>query len=1119
MRSDRMFWKNLAVGLFITSAVFGDYFDPTPVYHKEMLGKQLTEHLTQDFYETSKTLTVRLSDNSLWSVMPLTPLGPTICDSIQGAEYDEIDKRFHTRSLHWLKDIRPIQVYPLSYMDSQAARVLEEFPPAGVYKATHILYDPITEQMVFARQIDREPNLFPSFYCVRPAYHNKMTFNQVIGYDKAKNAALKFSFLRPYPKHLVIRGAAGCGKKMLAKAIANKSKRTYIEVDLRQVFEQGWENQNFPSLAPMLNQDRGAIVAFTNFPDHLMENDNMFDLRQLPRKMISLRPTFLDWIISQVEEMHTYLGHTSILLLGPADFPQQIDHWHTIYLNLPDNQERAALLNHYSKGIQFEADCSSMGLAEMTEGFSPKQIQNLFECVKGQGVVSEEMLSDATTRVGELRVEYHDHFPAMSVIEKSEGSLIDEMIGYDTVKQKLTKIAETIQDPKPYVDLGAEPPHTLLITGANGVGKTTAVKALANAAGRALIHIDAAQVFEEIFQEEVDLSTLFGIAQSKGPSIICIDNFDHYTKDKQFLQFDYMKRYDIFSNRLGREISENDNTFLVLIASDKESVHQDILKQMDKGYKIHMSSPKPNERFEMLKAFAQAYVCDETLDFEQIAAMTQGLTPLDLKNLLLFAAQNAAEKADESIHEDALYDALKTLTHAKVEASQSSDSAAKIFDPFAKKTTFGDVGGCTEAKEDLSEVIAFLKNRDLYKTLGVRSPKGVLLTGAPGCGKTLLARAVAGEAGCNFFYCSGSDMNSKWMHEGARRIREIFENARENAPAVLFIDELDSVGSKRLENSQAAAADHNNSVNQLLVELDGFTQNDEIVVIAATNRPDLLDEALMRPGRFDRRVDVGLPALKDREEILAVHAKNRSFEEGLDLEKIAKMTIGMSGAQIEQMLNESAMIAGKNHSNVIAMVDIQNARDRVQMGREKASLTLTDEEKRNTAYHEAGHTIVGYLLECSDIVDKVTILPRARALGVTFFVPRGERTSVYKKQLKNDLAMALAGHAAESLFLDDVSTGATSDIERANQIARHMVCECGMSEKLGFLSMSKNLSSTTKRLIDEEIREMLGDAFKTAKGLLLENREKVKLIVEGLLEKETLYRTDLDEIMKCDVSV
>ncbi len=456
--------------------------------------------------------------------------------------------------------------------------------------------------------------------------------------------------------------------------------------------------------------------------------------------------------------------------------------------------------------------------------------------------------------------------------------------------------------------------------------------------------------------------------------------------------------------------------------------------------------------------------------------------------------------------------------------------AQKIDKNSPKKITFSDVAGLDEEKEELKEEVEFLKNPKKYIDMGARIPKGILLVGGPGTGKTLLAKAVAGEANVPFFSISGSDFVEMFVGVGASRVRDMFKEAKANSPCIIFIDEIDAVGRHRGAGLGGGHDEREQTLNQLLVEMDGFATHESIIVMAATNRPDILDPALLRPGRFDRQIVVGQPDVKAREEILKLHAKNKPFVAGIDFKVIAKNTAGFSGADLENMINESALLAARKDKKTIDINDVEEALVKVMMGPEKKSKVISDKERKLTAYHEAGHAVVARFLPTHDDIHEISIIPRGMAGGYTMYKPNEDKSYASKSEMKEHIVSLLGGRVAEQLVLDDISTGASNDIERATKIAREMVTKYGMSEKLGpicfggseeevFLGRdmtthNRDYSENTASQIDIEIRDIVLSAYRTAETILKENIEKLHKVAKMLIEKEKITGDEFEAIFK-----
>lgn len=454
-------------------------------------------------------------------------------------------------------------------------------------------------------------------------------------------------------------------------------------------------------------------------------------------------------------------------------------------------------------------------------------------------------------------------------------------------------------------------------------------------------------------------------------------------------------------------------------------------------------------------------------------------------------------------------------------------SKARMLDEASNTVTFADVAGCDEAKEEVQELVDFLKEPTRFQKLGGRIPRGILMVGPPGTGKTLLARAIAGEAKVPFFTISGSDFVEMFVGVGASRVRDMFENAKKNAPCIIFIDEIDAVGRHRGAGMGGGNDEREQTLNQLLVEMDGFEPNSGVIVVAATNRADVLDKALLRPGRFDRQVVVGLPDIRGREQILMVHMRKVPIAPDVKADILARGTPGFSGADLANLVNEAALFAARRNKRLVEMNDFEDAKDKIVMGPERKSAVMREEERRNTAFHESGHAVVAKLLPKADPVHKVTIMPRGFALGLTWQLPEHDRVNMYKDKMLEEIAILFGGRISEEIFMHQMSTGASNDFERATKLARAMVTRYGMSESLGTMvyedteqdayfgrSSAKTVSEATQQKVDTEIRRILDEQYALSRKLLEDNREKVELMAKTLLEWETIDADQINDIME-----
>ncbi|HNU90412.1 MAG TPA: ATP-dependent zinc metalloprotease FtsH [Spirochaetota bacterium] len=530
---------------------------------------------------------------------------------------------------------------------------------------------------------------------------------------------------------------------------------------------------------------------------------------------------------------------------------------------------------------------------------------------------------------------------------------------------------------------------------------------------------------------------------------------------------------------------------------------------------------------------------DKSFHFETIIPYDD---PELMKNLLASKVEVKGEEADDNLFLKGLLNFLpwlfffgliwffmiRQIQSTGNKAMSFGKSRARLNPETRNKVTFADVAGVDEAQEELGEVIDFLKDPKKFANIGAKIPKGVLLMGPPGTGKTLLARAIAGEAGVPFFSISGSDFVEMFVGVGASRVRDLFEQGKKNAPCIIFIDEIDAVGRLRGAGLGGGHDEREQTLNQLLVEMDGFETNEGVIIVAATNRPDVLDPALLRPGRFDRQVVVDTPDIKGREKILAVHSRKIPLSREVDLKVIARGTPGFTGADLANLVNEGALLAARRGKKRVSMIDLEDAKDKVLMGPERRSMLISNEEKEIIAYHESGHALLG-LLTGSDPIHKVTVIPRGRALGLTMQLPKEEKHLHSRNYWLNQITVLFGGHVAESLKFKDVTTGSSNDLERATDIARRMVCEWGMSKKIGMVTFGKkneqiflgreiaqhrDYSETTAEMIDDEVKAILAECEKRARKLITQNKSRFEKIAQYLVERETLNAEEIQLIMR-----
>jgi len=710
----------------------------------------------------------------------------------------------------------------------------------------------------------------------------------------------------------------------------------------------------------------------------------------------------------------------------------------------------------------------------------------------------------------------------------------DSVAGSDDAKDALQDIVDYLKNPEKYRRLGAKVPRGVLLVGEPGNGKTLLAKAVAGEANCPFFSItgsDFIEVFVGVGAARV--RDLFAQARNNAPSIVFIDEIDAIGRSRGS---GFGGGHDEREQTLNQLLTEMDgfdtaNSAVIVIAATNmpDVLDKALLRPGRFDRTVEVPYPDEATRLHILNIHAGKVSLTEDADLAFIAQETAGFSGADLMNLINQAAINASKKDQDGISHQDLLDAHKSLLQSRNSSTSGANSSAlakgnskpKMFMPTQVKTKFDDVAGVPEAKEELLDVVDFLKNPEKNRRLGAKLPRGVLLAGDPGNGKTLLAKAVAGEANCPFFSVSASDFVEMYVGVGASRVRDLFTQARRHMPSIIFIDEIDAVGGKRVAGFDGGSDERAQTLNQLLTEMDGFNSEDSsVIVMAATNRPDILDSALLRPGRFDKRIDVSYPDVKSREKILNVHAKNIKVDPAVDVTRIARCTPGFSGADLANLVNEAALVATKKEEQqTVMMVDFEEARDRIMLGKARKSVVMSEKEKELTAYHEAGHAMIRLLVpEYADPLHKLTILPRGQALGVTYAMPERDKYSSSKDEMLTDIMVSLGGRVAEEMFFNVLGTGASSDFSKATDMARKMVCLYGMTDELGPVVYNQGrgefeYSQKTAEKIDEVVYKILMDMQDKTKALLETNKDKLKKLSLALLEKETMYADEIYELL------
>lgn len=718
---------------------------------------------------------------------------------------------------------------------------------------------------------------------------------------------------------------------------------------------------------------------------------------------------------------------------------------------------------------------------------------------------------------------------AQMILPSQVKETFDSIAGAQEAKNELREVVDFLKNPEKYKRFGAKVPKGILLIGEPGNGKTLLARTVAGEANVPFFSISGSD-FIEVFVGvgAARVRDLFEQAERQAPCIIFIDELDAIGRARGIgMGGGHDEREQTLNQLLIKMdgFAQTNAPIVVMAATNRPDVLDKALLRPGR-FDTQILVPYPDEksREEILRIHAKNKAFDAAVDFRQIASETSGLSGADLADLINKAAIIASKKGHHAILQEDVKEAHERVLNSKASGMEggaggsiNENMSANMFMPAMVKERFDSVAGMPEVKEEILEVIDFLKNPEKYEKIGARIPRGILLEGDPGNGKTLLARAIAGEAGCPFISANGSDFVQKYVGEGAARVRELFQAARRRTPAIVFIDEIDSIGMKRASDESSGGKEFAHALNQLLTEMDGFQRTKApIVVIGSTNRADRLDSALLRAGRFDRKIHVPYPTLTDREEILKVHTKKMKLDPEVDLHKVARGTPGFSGASLENLVNEAAIIATKNNREAVTVHDVEEARDKIILGKHRPSMQQTKKDLEMTAYHEAGHALVNLLMpDVTDPLHKVTILPRGRALGVTHSLPERDRYSYIREEMIAEIMVCAGGRAAEELVYNTVTTGASNDFEKATAHAYRMVCNYGMSS-LGPVVCDRdmvNISPATAQKIDAEVRNIVDTCYTQTVDLLRTNRDKLDKLAHALIEKETLNAPEIYELL------
>ncbi len=946
--------------------------------------------------------------------------------------------------------------------------------------------------------------------------NDQATFADVAGLHKEKTELMEIvDFLKDpdkytelggtIPKGVLLVGPPGTGKTLLAKAVAGEANVPFMSMSgsdfvemfvgvgasrVRDTFRQAKEK------APCIIfiDEIDAIGRARSRKSDFGSNDERENtLNQLLTEMDGFGSN--EGIIVLAATNRADVLDKAILRSGRFD--------RQVYIGTPNRQDRVDIFKVHLRKVKIDGSVDLDALAGMTAGMSGADIAN---------ICNEATLLAA--RHKKKAVQQPDFIEAIDrvtrTLDKPERMTktvtFEDVAGMSKPKSAVKEVIDFLKNPEKYTRLGGKIPRGVLLVGPSGSGKTLLAKAVAGEAHVSFFSTSAAEFQGEYVGSGVSrVRELFRNAKEKAPCIIFIDELDAIgnRKDKG------NSEREITLNQLLVEMDgygTNDGVIVMGATNRMDSVDKALLRPGRFDRKCYVGFPGESDRVEIFKLYIGKIKTDEDVDINALAKEAAGFSGAEISKTCNEAALKASGENKETVSQQDLLNAIKATR-------KGIDNKKTV----VGTVHFNDVAGMDEAKQEVTEIVDFLKNPSKYNKLGGKVPRGALLVGPPGTGKTMLARAVAGEANVPFISRSGSDFVEKYVGEGAARVREVFNEAKEKAPCVLFIDEIDAVGGAR--SNVGFSGEHDQTLNQLLTEMDGFEGDTGVIVLAATNREDMLDPALLRPGRFDRKVHVNLPTVLDREAIFKVHLRKKPLAEDVNISQLAQQTSGMSGAEIANICNEAAIMAARHSRDAIAMVDFAEAIDKVTMGLENKSMLFTRQDLYETAVHEAGHATVSWHVEFSDPLVKISIVPRGQALGVNLH-SSVERFGMTKQQFLDKICTFMGGRAAEELFLGTIGTGALNDMQQATRIARSMVVYYGMSDKMPNISYydpqrqmgDRPYSDERAKLIDEEISSIVNEQYQRAKELIKSHGEGLHKIVDALMDKEVINGKEVETI-------
>ena len=904
------------------------------------------------------------------------------------------------------------------------------------------------------------------------------------------------------PRGVLLVGPPGSGKTMLAKAVAGEANVPFFSTSASE-FQGEFMGSGVSRVRELFRnaKEKAPCIIFIDEIDAIGSRQNRNGEREITLNQLLV-------------EMDGYSTNNGVIVMAATNRVELIDKAlirpgrfdRQIYVGFPEREDRVELFNLYLNRVAHDdTNVDVQELARCSSGFSAAEIANvcndaaILAATKGEDVVKQEHLLQGIEKVRQ----------GLDFGTKLANNVtFDDVAGVKKSKGKILQIVDFLKRPDYYTRLGAKIPRGVLLSGPSGTGKTLIAKAMANSADVPFISVTGPDL-ANIYNNPVErMHALFKEAREKSPCIIFIDEIEAIGAVDNRYGATNQSRTPALSQLLLEMDGMGNNSGVIVLAvcNHQDRLDKSLLRAGRLDRHIYVAQPDTEERAEIFQLYLKDVKLADDVDLSKLAEITSGLSGADISKVCNDAAFTATVADEETVKfsyfEQAVVNVRKGLEDKSMEMGTIK---------------FADVAGMEEAKREVTEIVDFLKHPEKYSHLGGRIPKGALLVGPPGTGKTMLAKAVAGEAHVPFFSRSGSEFVEMYVGVGASRVRELFAEAKEKAPCVVFIDEIDAVGTKR--SNLGYNSEHDQTLNQLLTEMDGIDGASGVVVLAATNREDILDDALKRPGRFDRHIHVSLPSLFDREAIFKVHLKKVKVDETVNLADLARQTTGMSGAEIANVCNEAAIIAARAGKSTVTIEDFNEAIDKVTMGLENKSLLMTREDVYETAVHEAGHTTTIWLLEHVEPLVKISIVPRGQALGVNMLLPE-DRVGMKKEAFLDKICTFMGGRAAEELFLGTIGTGALNDMQQATRIARSMVMYYGMSEKMPNVSYydpqgtlgERPYSDERARLIDEEISRIVNEQYARAKKLISEHAEQHHKVVDALMEKEVIFPADVEAI-------